>query len=287
MARIMISNAHFRGAQKGKAVSRQNRLAVKDLPEKFAGKNRVRASSGAHISAMPLAKDDAGSLALIEQAEPRKRKTSAKSKATPGTGKALVKKQTAKQSKKPAARKSAIQKPADKKTSAKKTARKPAPRKAVSAKAAQCPAKSKAAVKKLCAAPLIITLASVQEERVHTGTATPSHNNLGISAIKSHGHDDSPPWMVDKEEQPGQDNLDISAPLPRRASLQVYNGNSWFASLGYWLRQNVAQLFQAKAKKQPNPKRLKPKQMVAELNRLAAENHRLRQKLAELNKRAQ
>jgi hypothetical protein len=106
-------------------------------------------------------------------------------------------------------------------------------------------------------------------------------NGLGISAIAFTATDSSPPWVIEPEINLG----DEIKPLPRSASLQLYGSSNWFGVMGHWLRRNWISAFTRKQKQpkltvnRPAAKKLRPKEMVIELNRLAEENRALRRQL--------
>ena len=108
-----------------------------------------------------------------------------------------------------------------------------------------------------------------------------SPNDLGISAIASAAQDATPPWKI---ESAGETDYDLS-PIPRSAALQLYGKRNWWGSAGHWIRSNILTLFVHRQKvvavTRPTPKKLTPRDMICELNRLAEENRALRRKLAQ------
>lgn len=92
----------------------------------------------------------------------------------------------------------------------------------------------------------------------------------------------SPPWSVE-----GQNEDTELLPLPRSAALQIYEKTHWLSSIGFWVRSNVRPLFGRRQKvisvTRPASQKLRPRDMVAELNRLAEENRVLRRKLAKMD----
>ncbi len=97
--------------------------------------------------------------------------------------------------------------------------------------------------------------------------------------------DAGPPWHLQPIECAANPNV---SPLPRGVSLQVYSKNNWLGSVKYWVRSNVFSFFNQQKKTvaviRPNPKKLNPREMVAELNRLAEENRTLHRQISKLQK---
>lgn len=92
----------------------------------------------------------------------------------------------------------------------------------------------------------------------------------------------SPPWSVE-----GQNEDTELLSLPRSAALQIYEKTHWLSSIGFWVRSNLRPLFGRRQKvvsvTRPASQKLRPRDMVAELNRLAEENRALRRKLAKMD----
>jgi hypothetical protein len=166
---------------------------------------------------------------------------------------------------KPRAKPAAAKKRTPKKTAAKKAiAKKPAAPKTATAK----PRVRKAAVKK-----------SVPPIGSQSGDTASILSAPRTSFIDN---DSGPPWMAEV-------NGGILAPLPRYASLQIYQPPGFMRAIGNWLRRfgagkNGRRRSNA-ASSEPVKIKLKPRQMVSELNRLSAENRILRARLNEFTKK--
>jgi hypothetical protein len=107
-----------------------------------------------------------------------------------------------------------------------------------------------------------------------------AENNL----TASHSVDVKLPWKDDIITA----SVGKLRPLERNASLQIYGRSNWFGNARDWIRLNVSNLFKHRQKTvpvmRPSPKKLGPREMIKELNRLSEENRQLRAKLDELQR---
>jgi hypothetical protein len=174
--------------------------------------------------------------------------------------------------------------PAPKGTAKRKPRAKTAAKKAdVKHKTQQKPAAKKAAVKKASAAkPRVRKTAVKKSAPISASAIQVTSSSTSTPRTSFIDNDSSPPWIAEV-------NGSILAPLPRYASLQVYQPPGFMRAIGNWLRKlnfhkNGARRSNA-ASNEPVKIKLKPSQMVSELNRLAAENRILRARLNEFTKK--
>lgn len=150
---------------------------------------------------------------------------------------------------------------------------------------------AKSSVQKAIPTKLNVASSGVKDARLAIPSAhiiqfdTPHIVNFGNEQNESNLS--SPPWSVTK-----QSNDTELLPLPRSAALQIYEKTHWLSGIGFWMRSKLRPLYARQQKvvnvTRPVPQKLRPRDMVAELNRLAEENRALRRKLAKMggNQRA-
>ncbi|MEE9434297.1 MAG: hypothetical protein V3V15_08675 [Sphingorhabdus sp.] len=281
MARSVISHTHFRGTKAPPIGARHMRqTSTKDtLPNKkllreqsvmlsLCGQGNSDGNMGLAdidnllVSAIPLTGEEADaatSKLVIKTKAPaktaKKRKPVAKRPAAKKK-KAAAKRRPAKKPKAVAKKKAKTKKPAAKKVAKRKTA----------VRARKSPATKKPAAKRST---------KLRQQKANAG--------LHISDIKRTANGDDPPSQAG--EQP-----DMCAPLPRNAAVQLYRPNGVFGQIGYWLRQSARGILGVSPKRlrksASGKRKIKAHEMLAELNRLAAENRALQAKLFKLTEGA-
>ncbi len=271
MARNVISDTRFRGAS-----ASQHGLVSHNLPVDTSSTDALKQG----ILPLPLSISDSGTEAVIEMTTPVHEPEVTKKKRAGNKAKAKAKSTKAKSKK-------LLPKPA---RVAKKAAQKSPVKRAPSHKLTSS-AEARIDVPSILVPPIPLIKQFEVTEIENTQCSCPMEierlgapNELGISAIASAAQDATPPWKVEPAAQTEQD----LTPLPRSASLQLYYKSSWLDSASHWIRSNVLTLFvqrqKAVAVTKPAPKKLHPREMALELNRLAEENRALRRKLAQYQK---